>query len=482
MIDMRPIGYLLGLMVMVLGLMMIFPLIIDIAEARGQWPVFLQSALLTTLVGGLVALSCHSDERRSLSVSQAFLLTTGVWAVLPLFGALPFMLGETQSRFVDAFFEAMSGMTTTGTTIFAGLDDLPKGLLLWRAMLQWLGGLGIVIVALVFLPVMRVGGMQFFASEGFDTMGKVLPRVADISKGVITVYLALTMACALTYYALGMNPFEATAHAFSTVSTGGFSTRDASFSDFPGVVQYAAVIFMLLAGMPFVRLMQGLSGEITPLFRDKQARAYIRWTLYAVALIVAYEVWVSGSLSEAALRARLFNTVSIFSGSGFSDGDVRAWGHMPFVVLIVVGAIGACTGSTSCSIKVFRYQILFAALRDYVQLIISPNRVSVLRYGGRRVEREVVQSVTLLFTVYVLFFGFLCIALELTGLSMIESVTAAWTAIFNIGPVFGDTVGPTGAVSAFPDMAKWLMIGAMLMGRLEIVAVLVLFTPAFWRG
>ncbi len=482
MIDIRPIGYLLGLMVMALGLMMIFPLAVDIAEGRGQWPVFMQSAILTVLVGGLVALSCRSGVRRGLSVSQAFLLTTGVWAILPLFGSLPFMLGETGLRFVDALFEAMSGMTTTGSTVLVGLDDLPKGLLLWRALLQWLGGLGIVIVALVFLPVMRVGGMQFFASEGFDTMGKVLPRVVDISKGVLNVYLALTLACALTYFALGVNPFEATAHALSTVSTGGFSTRDSSFSDFPGVMQYAAVIFMILAGMPFVRLMQGLRGEVTPLFRDKQARAYLRWTLYAVTLIVIHEIWVSGSVDEAALRARLFNTVSIFSGTGFSDGDVRAWGHMPFIILIVVGAIGGCTGSTGCAIKVFRYQILFAAIRDYAQLIISPNRVSILRYSGRRVAPEIVQSVTLLFTVYILLFGFFCIALELTGLSLTEAVTGAWTAIFNVGPAFGERVGPTGALSAFPESAKWLMILAMLMGRLEIVAVLVLFTPAFWRG
>lgn len=482
MLDARPVGYIIGLTVMVLGMTMLFPLVVDIAEARGQWPVFTQCAILTLLVGGLVALSCKSTERQGLTVQQAFVLTTGVWAFLPLFGAVPFMLGVTDLRFVDALFESMSGLTTTGSTILVGLDELPKGLLLWRAILQWLGGLGIVIVALVFLPVMRVGGMQFFASEGFDTLGKVLPRAVDISKGVLTVYLALTLACALSYYALGLNPFEATAHALTTVSTGGFSTRDASFAAFPGAPQYISVIFMILASMPFVRLMQGLRGEMAPLYRDKQAWAYLRWIFYAVLLIVLYEVWLSGSLSEERVRARLFNTVSIFSGTGYGDGDVTAWGPMPFVVLIVVGAIGGCTGSTGCSIKVFRYQILFAAIRDYARLIISPNRVSVLRHSGRRVEREVVQSVTLLFTLYILTFGFFCIALELTGLSMIESVTGAWTAIFNVGPAFGDSVGPTGALSAFPDSAKWLMIIAMLLGRLEIVSVLVLFTPALWRG
>ena len=237
--------------------------------------------------------------RAGLSIQQAFLLTTTVWVTVPLFGALPFLLGETDLGFVDALFEAMSGVTTTGTTVIAGLDDLPSGLLLWRGLLQWLGGLGIVIVALVFLPEMRVGGMQFFRSEGFDTFGKALPRTIDISKGVINVYLVLTAVCALAYLTLGMGAFDAVVHALTTVATGGFSTRDASFSGYPAGVQYASVLFMILATLPFVRLMQGVQGHLRPLLADTQVQTYLRWIGYALVLVILHELLATGRLDEA---------------------------------------------------------------------------------------------------------------------------------------------------------------------------------------
>lgn len=482
MLDFRPVGYVIGLMVTTLGFAMLLPLAVDLAEGRGHWPAFAESAILTSLVGGLVALACRNGVREALTLQQAFLLTTGVWVFLPIFGAMPFMLGATEARFVDALFESMSGLTTTGSTMFEGLDDLPKGLLLWRGMLQWLGGLGIVIVAIVFLPVMRVGGMQFFVSEGFDTFGKVLPRAIDISRGVLNVYLTLTLACIFAYVALGMSVFDATAHALTTVSTGGFSTTDQSFAAFPGLPQYACVLFMVLASLPFVRLMQGVQGDVKPLLRDSQARAFLRWVFYALAAVVAYDIGIhGGDISEERIRERLFNIVSIFTGTGYGDGDVTAWGVMPFIVLILVGAIGGCTGSTGCSLKVFRYEILFRAIRNQIRMISHPHRTMVLRYGGRAVDDTVVQSVIFLFTVYILFFGFFSVALQLTGLPLTESVTGAWTAIFNIGPAFGSMVGPTGALDAFPTTAKWLMIVAMLLGRLELVAVLVLLVPSFWK-
>jgi len=481
MFDVRPVGYLVGLMVMSVGATMLLPLLVDLAEGREHWTVFAESLIVTCLAGGLVALSCRNAMGRGLNIQQAFLLTTTVWVVLPLFGALPFMLGETGLGFVDAFFESMSGLTTTGTTVIAGLDALPRGLLLWRGILQWLGGLGIVIVALVFLPEMRVGGMQFFRSEGFDTLGKAMPRTIDISKGVLNVYLVLTLACTFAYLALGMGAFDATVHALTTVATGGFSTRDASFAEYSAGVQYASIVFMILATLPFVRLMQGTQGHLRPLWEDSQVHTYLRWVGYACVLIIGYEIAVTGQINEEGMRARLFNTVSVFSGTGYGDGDLTAWGGFPFVILIAVGAIGGCTGSTGCSIKIFRYQIMLRALGQQARRIFHPSSVMVLRHEGRRVEDEVLQSVMLLFTVYILSLGLFSVALELTGLTLIESVTGAWTAIFNIGPAFGPSVGATGSVQAFPETAKALMLLAMLMGRLEILAVLVLLLPRFWR-
>lgn len=481
MLDLRPVGYVVGLLVATLGATMLFPMLVDIAEGRDHWPVFAESAILTILVGGLMALACQNRVAEGLNIQQAFLLTVGVWVVLPTFGTLPFMLGATQASFSDAMFEAMSGVTTTGSTVFSGLDAMPKGLLLWRGILQWLGGLGIVIVALAFLPAMRVGGMQFFRSEGFDTFGKVLPRTVDISKGILNVYLALTLLCAVSYMLLGMDAFDATVHALTTVSTGGFSTSDQSFAAFPGAPQYACVVFMLLGSMPFVRLMQGMRGDLKPLMKDSQMRAYVRWVIYACLAVIAYEFLVSETLSEEKVRERLFNVVSIFSGTGYGDGDVTAWGAMPFVVLFIVGAIGGCTGSTGCSIKIFRYQLLISAIRMQASRIFSPHKVAVLRHDGRAVGDDVLQSVILLFTMYILFFGLFSVALALTGLTMSDALTGAWTAIFNIGPAFGELIGPTGALTAYPTEAKWIMILAMLMGRLEVVAVVVLVMPVFWR-
>ncbi|MFD1509943.1 TrkH family potassium uptake protein [Lacimonas salitolerans] len=482
MLDPRPVGYVIGLILAVLGLMMIPPMLVDIAEGREHWQVFFESAVITTLTGVLVSLACRNVRHREISIRQGFLLTVGVWVVLPVFAAIPFMLGATEARFVDALFEAMSGMTTTGSTVFSGLETLPKGLLLWRGILQWLGGLGIVIVAFLFLPIMRVGGMQFFKSESFDTLGKVMPRAIDISKALLGTYLALTMVCVLTYVTLGMGAFDATVHALTTVSTGGFANTDSSFSAYDGPIMYAAIVFMFLASVPFVRLMLVGSGQFRPLAMDFQVQAYAGAILFAVLLVFALRAALGAPLDEENFRHIAFNVMSIFSGTGYGDGDVTLWGAAPFVVLLTVGAIGGCTGSTGCSLKVFRYMVLFKALGAQLRLIGSPNRIVAPRLGGRPIERDVTESVMLMFTMFILTLGVMSVALSLTGLPFLEATTGAWTAIFNVGPAFGGLVGDSGALTAFPDAAKYVMIFGMLLGRLELVVVYVLFTGTFWRG
>ncbi|WP_212524441.1 TrkH family potassium uptake protein [Actibacterium sp. MT2.3-13A] len=482
MIELRPVGYVIGLLVAVLGVTMLAPMAMDLWRNDDNWMAFVEAAILTSLTGGLLALACSNGVDSGLTVQQAFLLTSGAWAVLPFFGALPFMFGAPDVGMADAYFEAMSGLTTTGATVFEGLDAMPAGVLLWRGILQWLGGLGIVIVAMVFLPVMRVGGMQFFKSEGFDTLGKVLPRSKDISAALIRVYVGLTLLCSLSYFALGMTTFEAVVHAMTTLSTGGFSTSDQSFGKFSGAAEYAAALFMVLASVPFVRLIQLMGGAPLQLFRDVQVRAYLRWIGYAVLAIVAHRVLVLGDPTEETVRETLFNVISFFSGTGYGSTDVTLWGPFAFVVLIAVGAIGGCTSSTGCSIKVFRYLVLFEAIRGQISRLYSPHRVVLLRLQGRFLEGDVVDSVIAMFTFFILGFGLLTIALSMTDLTTETAITAAWTSIFNVGPAFGPEVGPTGAMHAFPDSAKWLMSGGMLVGRLEVVAVLVLFMGRFWRG
>lgn len=480
---MRPVANTIGKLVIALGVMMGAPGFADWWQGDPHWRVFATLGFAVALLGLLAAIATRGDGTRAMTIRQGFLLTAGTWLVVPALGALPFMLGEPGLSLTDAVFEAMSGVTTTGTTVIEGLEFLPPGVNLWRAMLQWMGGLGIVVVAVAFLPAMRVGGMQFFRSEGFDTGGKDLPRAGDIAGEMTRIYVVLTVACMMVYNMLGMEPFDALVFALATCSTGGFAGFDASFGPYLGPAQYAAAVFMLLATIPFVRMAQAMRGEFRPLMEDPQLAGYLRWTGYAVALILAYRILYRGETDlPVMLRETVFNTVSIFSGTGFSSTDVTAWGHLPFAVLIVAGLVGGCTGSTGCSVKVFRYQVLFEAVRAQIRRMLSPHRVYSAQMAGRALTQDVVDSVMGFFTMFMLTFGVLIVALALTGLHPLTALTAAWTSIANIGPVWGPEIGATGAVSALPVTAKWLMAAGMYLGRLELIAVFVLLMPRFWQG
>ena len=481
MIDLRPVGYVIGLLVAILGLTMVLPMLVDIAEGNGHWSAFLESGLLSVLIGGGVALSCASGVRQGLSLQQTFLLTSGVWVALPAFGSLPLMFGATDLSVTDAVFEAMSGFTTTGSTVIVGLDDLPKGILLWRGILQWLGGIGIIVFAMVFLPELRVGGMALFRSEAFDTMGKILPRAREIASRISVIYVGMTMACMLCYLALGMNVFDATVHALTTISTGGFANYDASFAVFSGPAEYVASVFMVLAALPFVRYVQMLNGNYTSMWKDPQARGFF-WTIFVLVLIA----WVVLTTIfphhwEKSLREALFNITSIISGTGYASVDYMQWGPFLMVMFFYIGLIGGCAGSTACSVKIFRYQLLFAVLKVQLQRIRSPHGVFIARYGGRPVEAEVLSSVIAFFMFFILTLGVLSWALALTGLDFTTAVSGAATAVANIGPGLGDTIGPAGNFSSLNDTAKWILTVGMLVGRLELLVVYVLFTARFWR-
>ncbi|WP_136637592.1 TrkH family potassium uptake protein [Pseudooceanicola onchidii] len=479
---MRPVGYVIGLLVACLGLTMLIPLAVDLAEGRGHWPVFMESAVLTFAVGGLTALACQNGNNEALSLQQTFLLTTGVWALLPVFGALPFMLGETNATFTDAFFEAMSGMTTTGSTVFSGLDSLPRGLLLWRGMLQWLGGVGIIVVAMVFLPELRVGGMQIFRSEAFDTMGKILPRAASIASQISVVYVGLTVLCALTYLFLGMDAFDATVHALTTISTGGFSTKDASFGAFSGPMEYAASFYMILAALPFVRYVQLLNGNQRAIFQDSQVRAF----MYTIGAFVGVSffalLYIFPHHWETSLREALFNITSIMSGTGYASVDYMGWGPFLITIFFFVGLVGGCAGSTACSVKIFRYQILIAAIRSQIKRIHMPHGRFQPKFDGRAIPADVMGSVMSFFVFFVVSLGLLAVALALTGLDFVTSISGAATAIANIGPGLGDTIGPAGNFGPLNPTAKWLLSFGMLCGRLELMAVYAILTVQFWRA
>ncbi len=481
MFDLRPVGYVTGLLVACLGGTMLLPMLVDIYYRNGNWPIFLETGILTAACGTLLALACANGVRERLTIQQTFLLTTGVWLVLPVFGALPFMIGQPGATLTDAFFEAMSGMTTTGATVFTGLEFLPEGTRLWRSMMQWFGGIGIIVVAMVFLPELRVGGMQIFRSEAFDTGGKVLPRAAQIASRISVIYLVLTVANVMAYSAAGMEVFEALNHALTTISTGGFSTYDISFAEFQGPAEYVAAVFMILASLPFVRYVQIVAGTARPILRDTQIRTYLWIIVILVTVMTLFRVMSSGDPLAESFREGLFNVTSIITGTGYSSTDYQTWGAFPVVTFFFIGLIGGCAGSTTCSIKVFRYQLLFASIRAQIGKIHSPHGIFTPRYEGRPVGQDVLDSVMSFFMIFVVLMGVIAVLLALTGLDTITSVSGAAAALANIGPGLGPQIGPAGNFAGLSDSAKWILSIAMLIGRLEIMAVLVILTTRFWR-
>ncbi|MEM8729218.1 MAG: TrkH family potassium uptake protein [Pseudomonadota bacterium] len=482
MLDPRPVAYVIGLLVTALGAAMLVPMCADLVVGNGHWASFFESAIISMLVGGTIALCTANSVPDRLSLQQTFMLTTGVWLALPIFGALPLIIGATELRFVDALFEAMSGLTTTGSTVISGLDDLPEGILLWRGILQWLGGIGIIVVAMVFLPELRVGGMQIFRSEGFETMGKILPRATQIAGQISLIYVGITIACIITYIGLDMSPFDAVVHAMTTVSTGGFSNYDASFGTFSGPAEYAAVVFMILAALPFVRYVQLINGDGGAIWRDSQVRTFLAIIAVLVGATTLMLLTVFAHHWEQSLREALFNIVSILSGTGYSSADYMTWGPSLIGLFFFVGLIGGCAGSTTCSIKVFRFQLLFASIRAQLMKIGSPHGVFIPRYEGRPVSEDVLSSVMSFFVFFIVSIGVLSVGLSLTGVDNITAISGAATALANIGPGLGDTIGPAGNFASLSDAAKWMLSAAMLIGRLELLAVYVMFTVKFWRA
>ena len=491
-LDPRAPLYVIGLLVATLGASMVFPLAADIFNGDEHAFVFLESAVFTFLTGALVAFSCANAVRERLSIQQLFFITSGVWATLPVFAGIPLMIGASQLGFTDAYFEAMSGLTTTGSTVIVGIETLPKGLLLWRGMLQWFGGIGIIVVAMAFLPELKVGGMQIFRSEAFDTFGKVLPRAAEMAARITWIYAALTIGCALTYMACGMTPFDGIVHAMTTISTGGLANTDASFGAYSPAAQWSATLFMALSALPFVRYVQLAAGQARPFFRDAQVRGF---ALVAFTICAGLSIWrledaiyaertgpvLAQPSVEGIVRESFFNVISIMTGTGYSTTDYALWGSFPVAVIFFTGLIGGCAGSTACSAKIFRYQILLSAIRAQIRRIHQPSGVFQVRYDGRPVTEDVLSSVMSFFVLFLATLGVLSICLGATGLDLVTSLSGSVAVVANIGPGLGDIIGPAGNFAQINPTAKWLLSAGMLIGRLEVLVVLTLFIPAFWR-
>jgi len=480
--EYRPIFFVAGLLLTGLSVAMIVPAAVDLAAGSPDWRAFVASAGLTLFFGVSLTLTTRGKWGR-LGLRPAFLMTSTCWLSIAVFGALPFALSELQLSYTDAFFEAMSGITTTGSTVIVGLDTAPPGLLLWRAMLQWLGGVGFILTAVAILPMLQVGGMQLFRLESSDRSEKVLPRAAQLAVGIAGVYLLLTFAWTMALWAAGMGPFDAVAHAMTTIATGGFSTVDASIGHFDSALIEVIITAGMIAGsLPFVLYVQATRGRFGGLVRDSQIRAFLGILgTFWVVLTITHMVTNDLGLWQA-LRQVTFNTTSVMTGTGYATQDFGAWGAFSPVAFFVLMFLGGCAGSTTCGIKMFRFQVLYAAAKAQTGRLMRPHGVFVPYYNHQPIPDTVVLSVLSFFFVYVVCFMVLAMALAMMGLDFMTAVSGAATAISNVGPGLGDVIGPASTFASLPDEAKWVLSAGMLLGRLELFTVLVLLVPAFWRN
>ena len=482
MIDFRPALFVIGILLTTLSVAMLAPFAIDIMDGHPDWQVFAGAGLLTLFVGGVLVLTNRSPIRR-LSIRQAFILTAASWLALTTFAALPFVFSDLKLTYADAFFEAMSGITTTGSSVITGLDQAPKGILLWRALLQWLGGIGIIVMAIAVLPMLRVGGMQLFKVEAFDTQEKTLPRAGQISVWITIVYVGLTAIWWFGLWLLGLNSFEAIIHAMTTIATGGYSSADGSIGSYDSRgVETFVIAGMILGSLPFLFYLRLVREGSFSVFRDSQVRCFLA---IAVFSSLAVSIWLWNGHQENLLDALVigsFNTVSVMTGTGYTSGDYQAWGAFPIVILFFLMFVGGCAGSTSCGIKIFRFQVLFLTVKAQFQRLLQPHGIFVPHYNHRPVQEDVIQSVMNFFFLFIAVFAVLALLLGALGLDYITAITGAATAICNVGPAMGTIIGPNGTFASLPDTAKWLLSAGMLFGRLEIFTVLVLFLPSFWRN
>lgn len=480
MVNFRPVLFVIGLVLSKLALFMYIPTLVAFFSGTGGFLEFGQSLLITHAVAFL-CLSIGRTKKFHLSVRDMFLITSLVWTIASAFAALPFVFINHIS-FTDAYFETMSGITTTGSTVLSGLDDMAPSILLWRSTLQWLGGIGFIVMAVAVLPMLNVGGMRLFQTESSDWSDKSSPRAKTVAKNIVLVYLSLTLACLIAYLFTGMSIFEAINHAFTTLSTGGYSTSDGSMNHFSNGAHWVATLFMFLGGLPFLLFIAAMKKKtLKPLSKDEQVRGFTYLFLISSIIISAWLVIRDGYSVMDALRVAMFNIVSVVTTTGFGLEDFTAWGALPTTLFAFLMMAGACSGSTSGGIKVFRFQIARTLLNKQMMKLVHPSGVFVQRYNQRPVNDDIVRSVVAFGLMFFITIIMIAGILSGMGLDPITSISGAITAVANVGPGMGNVIGPTGNFAPLPDAAKWVLSIGMLMGRLEILTLMVLFFPAFWR-
>ncbi|WP_245391707.1 TrkH family potassium uptake protein [Salinicola aestuarinus] len=478
----KPIFKVLALLLAVLAAFMLPPIVLLGLENDPDLWAFLKSiGLVVATVVLLLVWTWRTPV--SLKTRHMFILTTSSWVAISAFASLPLVLGAPQLSFTNAVFESISAITTTGSTILSGIENLSDGLKLWRGLMQWMGGIGIIVMAIAILPFLKVGGMRLFQTESSDWSDKVLPRAGGIAKASALIYLVFTLVAVLSYHLAGMGTLDAVVHAMSSVSTGGFANYDASFGiygDRP-VILWLGSLFMLAGALPFVLYIRLIRDSRGALWRDQQVRGLLRLLVVVIAALTLYRVAAFGEAPFAALTAVTFNVISVVSTTGYASTDYSLWGPFAVTAFFFITFVGGCSGSTSGGMKIFRFQVGGLMLLNQLRYLVHPNGVFAQRYNGRPLHEEVVRAVIAFSFFFFLTFAVFALALSALGLDIVTAVTGAATALANVGPGLGDTIGPAGNFAPLPDAAKWILCLGMLMGRLEILTVLVLLMPFFWR-
>ena len=474
----KTVFFTLGILQIILGVSMFIPIIVQFFYSEID-SSFFGSSIVTIIFGTLFFLS-NLDHDKKLNLQQAFLLTALSWISIAIFGSLPFVFSSIELSITDSFFESMSGITTTGSTIISDLENAPKGLLLWRAILQWLGGIGIIVMAITLMPIMNVGGMQLFKISSNDSSEKILPKSKEIALRLIYIYSGLTGLCAITYWIFGMGKFDSLTHSMTTIATGGFSNYNESIGYFNSLpIEVSSMFFIILGSIPFIAYIKFISGNKKIFLNDIQIKTFLKIIIFTVIILSIYLLF--SNHENFSLRSIFFNTISILSGTGYVNAEFDSWGSFPITLFLALMFIGGCAGSTACGVKIFRIQILYLFILNQLKKIIYPRGIFVVKYDKSNINEKSLSSVISFIYLYIIIFFIITALLSLSGLNFITSISAAATAISNVGPGLGDLIGPNGNFSALTDFSKWILSFAMILGRLELFAILILFVPSFWK-
>ncbi len=479
--DFRSIIYILGLLLCIEAVAMIVPLSFDLIYSNKDWQQFFYSSIVTFFIG-LVLFFSFKREKIKIDVRQAFVLTLSSWLLIAFFGSIPFIYASTSLSYTDAFFESVSGITTTGATVINNLDSLSEGILIWRALLQWFGGIGIIVLAIAILPTLQIGGMQLLHMEHDDPYEKTLPKINQFVLEIFLLYIFLSIFCSILYFFAGMSSFDSIIHAMTTISTGGFSSHDQSFAYFNSSnIEIISVIFMIMGSLPFVVYLQFLHGQKSLIVKDEQIKLFFIILLLIIFLTTIWLIYSRSMPVNTSMRLAFFNITSILTGTGYTTDNYSTWGSFGLVIMLIIMFIGGCAGSTTGGIKIFRLQLLFRGAKAQIKKLTHPHAVLLMRFNGKTVTENTYNSIMGFFFMYIFIFILSSISLSFFNLDFLTSFSAAASAISNVGPGIGSIIGPNGNYSSLNNGAKWILSITMLIGRLEIFTILVLISFAFWK-